>query len=82
MPIYPQVLENVRVASKEGWEQNPQIRRAIDGVKAKLGTQGRIFVRASGTEPVIRVMGEHPDEALLTEAVSEVAAVIKSEQRA
>ncbi|HHX02465.1 MAG TPA: phosphoglucosamine mutase [Firmicutes bacterium] len=82
MPIYPQMLENVRVTTKDGWDRNLRICQAIEGAKAKLGINGRIFVRASGTEPVIRVMGEHPDPDLLAEAVAGVVAVIKAEQGA
>lgn len=79
MPIYPQMLKNVRVTSKEGWDQNPRIREAINAAKARLGTKGRIFVRASGTEPKIRVMGEHPDADLLAQAVDAVVEVIQAE---
>lgn len=60
MPVFPQVLENIRVATKAGWDLNPKIAAAIDQAQAKLGSRGRIFVRASGTEPVIRVMGNIP----------------------
>ena len=79
MPVFPQVLENIRVATKAGWDLNPKIAAAIDQAQAKLGSRGRIFVRASGTEPVIRVMGEHPDQQLLVQAVDEVVAIIEAE---
>lgn len=79
MPIYPQLLKNVRVTSKEGWDQNPRICQAIDDAKAQLGPKGRIFVRASGTEPKIRVMGEHPDAELLSQAVDKVVEAIRAE---
>jgi phosphoglucosamine mutase len=60
MQRLPQWLENVRVTSKEGWDTNPAIAAAIQSAEAKLGEQGRVLVRASGTEPLIRVMLEGP----------------------
>ena len=79
MERFPQVLENVRVARKEGWEQNLQIKAAVQKVEALLQDTGRIFVRASGTEPLIRVMAEGPDEAELRELVRMVTGVIQQE---
>lgn len=75
----PQVLENVRVGHKEGWEQNTTIKKAVKTAEERLQGEGRIFVRASGTEPLIRVMAEGPDEAELGRIVREVADVIKRE---
>jgi phosphoglucosamine mutase len=54
--IYPQVLQNVRVADKAEALANPDVQAAIEQVTAELGDTGRILVRESGTEPVIRVM--------------------------
>ena len=65
MPEYPQILVNVRVSSKEGWEENPRIQQALGEAEKELGSQGRLFVRASGTEPLIRIMGEHPDKEVV-----------------
>ncbi len=75
----PQVLENVRVSRKDGWEQNKAIKEAVKAAEEHLRGEGRIFVRASGTEPLIRVMAEGPDEAELGRIVREVAEVIKKE---
>jgi|GEM_PF-3819 len=80
MPVLPQVLKNVRVQTKAGWDQNPNIQAVIQRAQERLGRYGRIFVRASGTEPVIRVMGEHENEQLLKEVVDEVVAVVAAEQ--
>lgn len=80
MPVYPQLLENVRVVSKEGWDDNDTIKKAIDDAKKLLAPHGRIFVRASGTEPVIRVMGEHPEKSLVEKGVNLVCQAIVAEQ--
>lgn len=76
MHKFPQVLKNVRVASKNGWETNPEIQQAIQRVVNSLGEDGRVLVRPSGTEPLIRVMAEGPDHAQLEEYVSQIAEVI------
>lgn len=75
----PQVLENVRVNRKEGWDQNGAIKESLKTAEERLGSEGRIVVRASGTEPLIRVMAEGTDEAELRQIVSEVVKVIKAE---
>ncbi len=75
----PQVLENVRVNRKEGWDQNKAIKESVKAAEESLEGEGRIFVRASGTEPLIRVMAEGPDEEALRKIVREVAEVIKKE---
>ena len=63
MTVYPQVLLNVTVsaAKKAGWETDSSIAAAIDKVRSDLGDSGRVLVRASGTEPLIRVMLEGED---------------------
>src|SRR5690554_65411 len=76
---FPQLLQNVRVARKEGWEENTAIREAIAKAKERLGQSGRIFVRASGTEPLIRVMVEGPEDDLLASLLAEVSSVIARE---
>lgn len=62
LTIYPQVLENVRVADKAQALADPKVHAAIDQVSKELGDTGRILVRESGTEPVIRVMVEAETE--------------------
>lgn len=79
MPVFPQLLKNVRVNSKSGWELNLRIQEVIKQAELQLGSEGRIFVRASGTEPLIRVMGEHSDKQLLNEVIDLVAAVVQAE---
>lgn len=79
MRSYPQVLVNVRVTSKDGWEQNQAIQDVISSVEAKLGDDGRVLVRPSGTEPLIRVMAEGPDETIVQEYVDAIANVVRRE---
>ncbi len=79
MTRFPQVLVNVRVKSKEGWQENPAIAAAIAAAAETLGENGRVLVRPSGTEPLIRVMAEGPSQAELEMLVERVAAVISRE---
>ena len=80
MTTYPQLLVNVKVASKEGWEENEAIKAAIAAGEQELGSDGRILVRPSGTEPLIRVMAEGPDQAQLDTICHRIADVVKKEQ--
>ena len=75
----PQLLVNVPVRDKSLFSANGAIGAAIDAARAELGDSGRLFVRPSGTEPLIRVMGESTDEAKLREVVHRVADLIKAE---
>lgn len=79
MEVYPQVLMNVNVSDKQGLFSNSAISQAVRQAEALLGEEGRIFVRPSGTEPLVRVLGEGPEESLVKAAVSEVAKVIQEE---
>lgn len=80
MKKYPQLLVNVRVKTKDGWQDNAAIKAAIKAGEDELGDSGRILVRPSGTEPLIRVMAEGPDLKDLERIVHEIAAVVKKEQ--
>lgn len=77
--IYPQLLKNVRVADKKTARENPEVSKAVDAVAKALGDDGRILVRESGTEPVIRVMVEASTDELCAKYVNQVVDVIKSE---
>ena len=79
MQVFPQVLLNVRVASKLGWDSNDKIKLAIEAGQTELQGKGRILVRASGTEPLIRVMAEGPDEQELQRITEHIAAVVTRE---
>ncbi|MBP9484451.1 MAG: phosphoglucosamine mutase, partial [Negativicutes bacterium] len=76
---YPQLLINIRVQSKAGWDTNEAISAAVSASEAELGNNGRILVRPSGTEPLLRVMAEGPDLAQLEELTGKIADVVKQE---
>ena len=76
LTIYPQVLKNVRVKSKPDAQNDPAVQAAVQAVADKLGENGRILVRESGTEPVIRVMVEANSKDLCQECVDQVVDVI------
>lgn len=78
METYPQVLLNVKVADKD-WEKHPAIRQAITAGEQELGGDGRILVRPSGTEPLIRVMAEGKDEKQLKEIAGRIGKIIEQE---
>ena len=59
--LFPQTLLNVRLPQLAGWQKNPVLQREIEAVEAELGDEGRVLIRASGTEPVLRVMVEARD---------------------
>ena len=77
LTIYPQMLENVRVADKAVALANPDVQAAIEQVTAELGDTGRILVRESGTEPVIRVMVEAESEDICRKDVDMVVQKLK-----
>ena len=76
LTIFPQVLKNVRVKSKPEAQNDPAVQAAVQAVADRLGETGRILVRESGTEPVIRVMVEAPSKAICQECVDQVVDVI------
>lgn len=73
---YPQILRNVRVEDKQAVLSDPRLKVAVDSARAALGETGRIFVRASGTEPLVRVLVEARDEADLAPACDGVVEVL------
>ena len=78
MRVYPQVLLNVAVRSK-AWEGNAKITETLEAVRRELAGHGRLFIRASGTEPVIRILGEGRDATQVRRAVDAVAAAVREE---
>ena len=76
--VYPQVLENVRVSDKKAAQSDPDVQAAVAKVAEALGDTGRILVRESGTEPVVRVMVEAPEKETCQQYVNAVVSVIHS----
>ena len=77
--MLPQVMKNVRVADKAAVRNNARVQKSVEDVRAKLGDTGRILLRESGTEPVIRVMVEASTEGICRTCVDEVIDVIRIE---
>ena len=77
MPRLPQVLVSVRVADREGAVGHPQVARVIEEARGALGPAGRVYVRPSGTEPVIRVMVEGVDEGAVRAWADRVAEALR-----
>ena len=78
LKIYPQVLENIRVTDKKAAQQDGDVQAAVKAVAQELGESGRILVRESGTEPLVRVMVEAADEDICRRYVDSVINVIRS----
>ena len=77
LTIYPQVLENVRVTDKKAAQDDAAVQAAVQAVTEALGDTGRILVRESGTEPVLRVMVEAETKEICQKYVSRVVDVVK-----
>ena len=77
--IYPQKLVNIRVSDKNGAMDVPAIKKVIEEAEAEMGSEGRILVRPSGTEPLLRVMAEAPTDEKVNYYVDKIAAVVKEE---
>ena len=80
--MYPQVLKNVKVKNKADAQNDPDVQKAVKEVADKLGDTGRILVRESGTEPVIRVMVEAKDPQTCEILVNDVVKVIEEKGHA
>lgn len=77
--IYPQLLKNVRVEDKKAARENPEVVKAVENVAEALGDDGRILVRESGTEPLIRVMVEASTDEICTKYVNQVIEVMEAQ---
>ena len=77
--IYPQVLKNVRVYDKKEARENPKVVEAVETAARELGSDGRILVRESGTEPVIRVMVEAATDEICEKYVEQVIDAMRFE---
>jgi phosphoglucosamine mutase len=79
METFPQTLVNVRVTDKHAVTDNDKVRAAIEKVEESMAGEGRVLVRPSGTEPLVRVMVEAKTEEKCEEYVTEIATVVKEE---
>ncbi len=81
MPIYPQVLLNVQVDRRLDLKAHPEVAAAVAGAEARLAGAGRVVLRASGTEPLIRVMVEGQDADLVRAIAEGLAGVVRTAAR-
>ena len=79
MVDFPQILVNVRVTDKKAWETNERIQEAIGAAEKQLGENGRILVRPSGTEPLLRIMAEGPSQDELEKLIHNIAEITRQE---
>jgi phosphoglucosamine mutase len=77
LELFPQKLVNVRVARGFDWERDGSIRAAREAAQGRLGARGRLLLRPSGTEPVLRVMVEGEDRALVEEIAADLGHVVE-----
>ena len=77
--IYPQILENARVSDKKAAREHPRVQQAVAAAAEALGEDGRILVRESGTEPLVRVMVEASTQELCRKYVDQVVQVMREE---
>jgi phosphoglucosamine mutase len=75
IPMLPQQQRAVKARHKDQWEGEPALQRAIRDAEQRLGGEGRVLVRPSGTEPALRVMIEGPDADLVAELADAIAAL-------
>lgn len=79
MTPLPQLLYNITVENRDGWKENAAVAAAVKAAEAELGDKGRILIRPSGTEPLLRVMGEGPDKDRLDVILQDIIKVMKKE---
>ncbi|ART74719.1 phosphoglucosamine mutase [Sutcliffiella horikoshii] len=79
MTKFPQLLVNIRVTDKHRVTENEKVKAVIEEVEAEMNGNGRILVRPSGTEPLVRVMAEAPTQEQCDEYVERIAAVVRAE---
>ncbi|MGD6777406.1 phosphoglucosamine mutase [Sutcliffiella horikoshii] len=79
MTKFPQLLVNIKVTDKHRVTENEKVKAVIEEVEAEMNGNGRILVRPSGTEPLVRVMAEAPTQEQCDEYVERIAAVVRAE---
>jgi phosphoglucosamine mutase len=78
MTALPQVLVNVRVSERRNIDELPEVGKLIERVESRLGDSGRVLIRYSGTEPLMRIMLEGQDQGEITGMANEIAQLVKS----
>jgi phosphoglucosamine mutase len=76
--LFPQILINVRLQPGQDWKASPNLEATTKAVEAELGDTGRVLIRASGTEPLVRVMVEARDEAQARACAQRIADTLKA----
>jgi phosphoglucosamine mutase len=79
--LFPQKMINVRLTPGQDWKASPQLPEVSRDVEAELGETGRILIRASGTEPVVRVMVEAQDAHMANQCARRLADAIQVPSR-
>src|SRR5690625_571873 len=79
VPLFPQVMINVEVENKDAMETNDKILAEVEAVKTELGAEGRVLVRPSGTEPLVRAMVEAPTRGIVETYAHRIATVVETE---
>ncbi|MCH5196474.1 MAG: phosphoglucosamine mutase [Oscillospiraceae bacterium] len=77
MTIYPQILRNIRVADKNAVLSDPDVSAAVKAAEEALGTEGRVLVRPSGTEPLLRIMTEAKTKELCRKYIEDIEKVVR-----
>lgn len=80
MEVYPQTLINVRVEEPKAVAASQAVERMVSEAEKRLGEEGRVLLRPSGTEPVVRVMVEHTDETVCREVCEEISRAVAGEE--
>ncbi|MDO4592241.1 MAG: phosphoglucosamine mutase, partial [Comamonadaceae bacterium] len=78
LTLFPQTLINVRLAPGQDWKQNTRLTQTQADIERQLGETGRVLIRASGTEPLLRVMVEARDPALANRLAQQLADAAKA----
>jgi phosphoglucosamine mutase len=76
--LFPQTLINVRLQAGQDWQNNILMQQTTQDVRAELGNAGRVLIRASGTEPLVRVMVEARDATQARNCAQRIADTLKS----
>jgi phosphoglucosamine mutase len=77
MTALPQVLVNVRVRERRAIKELPEVKALISAVENRLGDTGRVLIRYSGTEPLMRIMLEGQDQVEITGMANEIASLVE-----